>query len=190
MLALLNGIDPEDSAAQAKFAMLLDTFVCKLAKTYEEPPESADEARELVGAVLDFVGRDRLIAVHPAYAQGDWFDKVIEAASLHLHGSSEDAASWSDALDSYEGLQAVPLMTVHKSKGLEYHTVIFVGLDDDAWWSFDADQIEATAGFFVAFTRAKQRVIFTYCPGRGRRTKIATLYQLLEKAGVTIKQVA
>ncbi|MBA3512296.1 ATP-dependent helicase [Sphingomonas sp.] len=190
MLGLLRGIHPEDDAAQAKFAKLLDTFVCQLTKTYEEPPESPEEARELVGDVLDFVGRDRLIAVHPAYAQGDWFDKVIEAASLHLYASSEDAASWSEALDTYEGLQAVPLMTIHKSKGLEYHTVIFVGLDDGAWWSFDADQIEATAGFFVAFTRAKQRVIFTYCPSRGGRTKIATLYQLLEKAGVTIKQVA
>ncbi|WVV47960.1 3'-5' exonuclease [Pseudomonas sp. NA13] len=47
----------------------------------------------------------------------------------------------------YEGVHAVPLMTIHKSKGLEYHTVIFVGLDDGAWWSFSQDEIEATAGF-------------------------------------------
>jgi superfamily I DNA/RNA helicase len=79
-------------------------------------------------------------------------------------------------------------MTIHKSKGLEYHTVIFVGLDDGAWWSFDTDKIEATAGFFVAFTRAKQRVVFTYCADRGTRTKIASLYGLLSKAGVkTVK---
>lgn len=86
----------------------------------------------------------------------------------------------------YEGVHAIPLMTIHKSKGLEYHTVIFVGLDDGAWWSFSQDEIEATAGFFVAFTRAKQRVIFTYCASRGTRTKIATLYELLTKAGVQI----
>ncbi len=77
-------------------------------------------------------------------------------------------------------------MTIHKSKGLEYHTVIFVGLDDGAWWSFSQDETEATAGFFVAFTRAKQRVIFTYFVSRGTRTKIATLYELLTKAGVQI----
>ena len=58
------------------------------------------------------------------------------------------------------------------------------GLDDGAWWSFADDQIEATAGFFVAFTRAKQRVVFTYCARRGARRKIATLYDLLQKAGV------
>ena len=93
-------------------------------------------------------------------------------------------------MDIYEGVHAVPLMTIHKSKGLEYHTVVFVGLDDDAWWSFTNDQSEATAGFFVAFTRAKQRVVFSYCASRGGRTKIAALYQLLTKAGVKTIKVA
>lgn len=51
-------------------------------------------------------------------------------------------------------------MTLHKRKGLEYHTVIVLGFDDSAWWSYTKDPAEATACFFVAFTRAKQRVIF------------------------------
>jgi ATP-dependent exoDNAse (exonuclease V) beta subunit len=66
--------------------------------------------------------------------------------------SSANAADWTIALDVYEGTHAIPLMAIHKSKGLEYHSVIFVGLDDGAWWSFAGDQIEAIAGFFVAFT--------------------------------------
>jgi superfamily I DNA/RNA helicase len=103
---------------------------------------------------------------------------------LHLEASCKTAKNWSDALDEYEGVRSVPLMTIHKSKGLEYHTVVFVGLDDSAWWSFSNDQIEATAGFFVAFTRAKQRVVFSYCAQRGDRKKIAPLYDLLTKAGV------
>jgi hypothetical protein len=32
---------------------------------------------------------------------------------------------------------------------------VFVGLDDAAWWSFDDDKQEATAGFFVACERAR-----------------------------------
>jgi superfamily I DNA/RNA helicase len=80
-------------------------------------------------------------------------------------------------------------MTIHKSKGLEYHTVTFLGLDDSAWWSFARDRDEATAGFFVAFTRAKQRVLFTYCSSRGQRRGIEPLYKLLRLAGVpTIKK--
>ena len=33
------------------------------------------------------------------------------------------------------------MMTIHKSKGVEYDTIIFVGLDDRAWWNF-ANQAE------------------------------------------------
>ncbi|MGY4173478.1 3'-5' exonuclease [Bradyrhizobium sp. USDA 4529] len=75
-------------------------------------------------------------------------------------------------------------MTIHKSKGLEYHTVVFVGLDDGAWFNFEKQSHEEAASFFVAFTRAKQRVVFTYCARRGQRDDIAPLYDLLKQAGV------
>lgn len=186
----LRGISPDDGAAQARFASELDRFAVDLRKRYPTPPTVTAVAVTLTAEIVEFIGRDRLLAAHPAYAQGGWLDKVVEAATLHLHASSLAAKDWTDALDAYEGVHAVPLMTIHKSKGLEYHTVIFVGLDDDAWRrSFEEDQAEATAGFFVAFTRAKQRVIFTYCAQRGTRRAIATLYQLLLDAGVKIVEV-
>jgi hypothetical protein len=46
------------------------------------------------------------------------------------------------------------------------------------------------AHFFVAFTRAKQRVIFLYCPIRGARKQIAALYKLLTDAGVKTVKIA
>ena len=133
---------------------------------------------------MSFIGWARLQAAYVRYRQGDWLKKVSEAVSLHLWASCQAAQDWATALDVFEGLNAIPLMTIHKSKGLEYHTVCFIGLDDSAWWSFSRDVKEATAGFFVAFTRAKQRVVFTYCAGRGTRTSIGPLYSLLTQAGV------
>ena len=189
-LASLRGIVPDDEAAQAKLACELDAYAIKLTTAHPNPPKSKTVARSIVDDILRFVGRDRLIAVHAAYGQGGWLDKVLDAAAVHLLAASTGCVDWSKALDAYEGVDAIPLMTIHKSKGLEYHSVIFVGLDDAAWWSFDNDQIEATAGFFVAFTRAKQRVIFTFCARRGAKTKIATLYELLKSAGVKTTQVA
>lgn len=185
-LATLHGITPDDEAAQSRLAHELDAYTLKLCKAHPSPPESKAAARMIIDDITAFVGKDRLIAVHPAYGQGGWLEKVLDAAAVHLSASSVSGGDWSTALDAYEGVHAVPLMTIHKSKGLEYHSVIFVGLDDGAWWSFANDQIEATAGFFVAFTRAKQRVVFTYCARRGTRSEIATLYGLLEKAGVRI----
>ena len=189
-LGALRGISVDDETTQARFARELDAYAVQVAAAYPAPPTSASAALAIVERLIDFIGRERLIAVHPAYAQGGWLQKIVEAAAAHLFASANHAANWAEALDTYEGLNAIPLMTIHKSKGLEYHTVIFVGLDDGAWWSFAGDQIEATAGFFVAFTRAKQRVVFTYCSQRGRRTKIATLYDLLSKAGVQIVPIA
>jgi superfamily I DNA/RNA helicase len=183
-LAALHGVAPDEEAAQAKLARELDAYAIKLSAAHTNPPKSKAAARSLVDHVVAFIGRERLIAFYPAYRQGGWLEKVLDAAAEHLMASSTDGSDWPSVLDAYEGIHAIPLMTIHKSKGLEYHTVIFVGLDDGAWWSFAGDQIEGTAGFFVAFTRAKQRVIFTYCGCRGTRTKIATLYDLLRKAGV------
>ncbi len=192
-LGSLRGIGPDDEVEQDRLAKELDAYASRLRRDYPTAPTAASAARKLIDDVLDFVGRSRLVAAHPAYAQGDWLEsdwleKVLASAAKHLAQSASDANDWTAALDSYEGLHAIPLMTIHKSKGLEYHTVIFVGLDDGAWWSFSDDQVEATAGFFVAFTRAKQRVVFTYCARRGTRTKIATLYELLAQAGVQSSQ--
>ena len=190
MLAALHGVAADEEVAQAKLARELDAYAIKLSAAHPNPPKSKAMMRSIVDDILAFIGRERLIAVHPAYGQGGWLDKVLDAAAVHLLASSAGGIHWPPALDAYDGVHAIPLMTIHKSKGLEYHSVIFVGLDDGAWWSFANDQIEATAGFFVAFTRAKQRVIFTYCARRGTRTKIATLYELLRNAGVKTIQVA
>ncbi len=189
-LITLRGVAPDDEVAQARLAHELDEYVLELSASHPNPPRSKTVSRSILNDILGFIGRERMIAVHPAYGQGDWLEKVLDSATEHLLASSSGKLDWSSVLDAYEGIHAIPLMTIHKSKGLEYHSVIFVGLDDGAWWSFSNDQIEATAGFFVAFTRAKQRVVFTYCAQRGTRTKIATLYQLLTSAGVRSTKVA
>jgi superfamily I DNA/RNA helicase len=94
------------------------------------------------------------------------------------------------ALEADEGTKAVPHVTLHKSKELEHHTVIFVDLGDLAWRSYVQNTAEATVGFFVAFTRAKQRVFFTNSPSRNTRRSIAPLYTLLASADVQILAVA
>jgi superfamily I DNA/RNA helicase len=182
--AALRGIANDDELGQTKFKRKLDEFCKAFRHDHASLPDDQQGAELIVGRIVDFIGRDRLISAHPAYRQGEWFEKVLEAACLHLWSSCEEAPDWTSALEAYEGAGAVPLMTIHKSKGLEYHTVIFVGLDDRAWWSFANDAIEGTAGFFVAFTRAKQRVIFSYCSSRGGRKNINALYKLLHEAGV------
>ena len=190
VLADLHGIAPTDDRARRALAQDLDAFARQFSKQHPRPPDTEAAARSIVQDVIAFLGRNALIAAYTPYGQGGWLEEVENSLALHLQSSAAQAPDWHAALEAYEGTKALPLMTLHKSKGLEYHTVIFVGLDDSAWWSYAQDTADATAGFFVAFTRAKQRVIFTYTPERGARTNIAPLYGLLAAAGVQTTSIA
>ena len=60
-------------------------------------------------------------------------------------------------------------MTIHKSKGLEFHTVFFIDFNEDSWWGLtnankNNDIIrlsEEQNAFFVGASRAKEKLIFT-----------------------------
>lgn len=61
----------------------------------------------------------------------------------------------------------VTLMSVHAAKGLEFHTVFIVGLEENLFPSYmsmaDPDQIEEERRlFYVAITRAKRQLVITY----------------------------
>ena len=81
-------------------------------------------------------------------------------------------------------------MTIHKSKGLEYSVVYFVGLEDSAFWKFKQQPGEERCAFFVALSRAKKQVTFTFCKNRESNWKPQThddineFYELLTQPGV------
>jgi superfamily I DNA/RNA helicase len=99
-----------------------------------------------------------------------------------LRECAEAADNWPEVLDEFEGLGQLALMTIHKSKGLEFHTMIFYGLDSQTWWSLTPDRTEELNSFFVAFTRAKQRAFFTLCTERGQA--VSWIEDLLAPAGL------
>jgi superfamily I DNA/RNA helicase len=89
-------------------------------------------------------------------------------------------------MEGVEGRGQVRLMTVHKSKGLEYHTVIFVGLHQEQFWGYNRNPDEETNTFFVALSRARERIYFTRSIEGGGVERIAGLINLLQKAKVPI----
>lgn len=83
-LAALHSVSSDEEAAQAKIARELDAYSIKLAAAHPSPPKAKVVARSIVDDVLSFIGRERLIAFHPAYGQGGLLDKVHDAAAVHL----------------------------------------------------------------------------------------------------------
>jgi DNA helicase II / ATP-dependent DNA helicase PcrA len=87
---------------------------------------------------------------------GDDITLILRSMTERLRHVMPSAQDWAQAFADVEAADAVTLMTVHRSKGLEYHTVFFLGLDDDQWWA-----CEGTSTFFVGLSRAAHRLIFT-----------------------------
>ena len=82
-------------------------------------------------------------------------------------------------------------MTIHKSKGLEYSAVYFIGLEDSAFWNFRNRSEEERCAFFVAISRAKEAITFTFCKQRTgtkypiqQHKVINEFFELLQMPGV------
>ena len=102
------------------------------------------------------------------------------------------------AIENFCGDHSIPIMTIHKSKGLEYNAVYFVGLEDSAFWNFSKQPDEDRCTFFVALSRAKESVSFTFCKRRTnmprplqRHKEINEFFDLLQRPGVAeIKNIS
>lgn len=181
-LYFLEAIDFTDEASQQGVQQRLQTFVREMRRTLKRLDPVPESAAEAAQAALDFIGSQVIRQVFPSYQRQPDFDRVWNGFTLLLQESLQDAETWSVALDEFEGLGQIALMTIHKSKGLEFHTMIFYGLDSQTWWSLKPDRAEELNSFFVALTRAKQRAFFTLCTARGQ--PVAWIENLLAPAGV------
>jgi len=183
-VAALRGADPEDEGACHKAELELTKFLKTLRQRMTATPFTEEEVAFIADQVFAFLDLVAVSQAYPEYGAGNLLAVMVEAFKIHLVASASSSINWQKCLDTFEGLSSIPLMTVHKSKGLEYDTIIFIGLDDKAWWAHKPGDLEGLATFFVALSRAKQRAIFSFCQERGRRQNIAELYQLLTEAGV------
>jgi superfamily I DNA/RNA helicase len=194
---LLQTIGDESESAVRGTERKLAGYVAELRGTLGGEFVTASAVRNVIDGVVAFLGKPALLAFYPQYRQGDFLTKTLDQLSEHLFQNLA-ASAWREAIECVEGVGTLPILTMHKSKGLEYHTVVFVGLEDSALFGFAYRPTEETCGFFVAFSRAKKRVVFTFSEERPRkpgarpetqaRRNIRRLYKLLEDAGVTIER--
>ena len=124
-----------------------------------------DDLQALAISLVDNVGRDSLISLSPDYEHGDRFDELIAQTLEHAHMLLQSQADSSTALASFSGDSAVRIMSVHKSKGLEFDTVVILGVEKETFWGEPSAE---RAAYFVAISRAKQRLLLTTCGQRQR----------------------
>ncbi len=188
----LSRVNNEMSDQQLiKLENKLSAFVKQTRQPIKGKTPSAAELSETIKKIVDFANVDRIRSIFPIYRQSAYLKKILGDFEKELQNYFTSGITIQEALDKFCGEDTIPVMTVHKSKGLEYHTVVFVGLEDGAFWSFSSQPDEDKSTFFVALSRAKMRVVFTFSQTRDAlkfpkqtREKISIIFQELKKAGV------
>lgn len=173
----------DDEVAQHRVGENLTEMTLRLRAWLESHPPSTVSAVDTVQQLLALVDGAALRRYVRATTPGEDFDLIAGAFEARLESSIKQAAGWGDALDEFECAEAVVLLTAHRSKGLEYHTVFFLGIHDRQWWALGSDLPEGTATFFVGLSRAAHRLILT-TDRTNRAGPIAALFTMLAEAGV------
>ncbi|MDG5899444.1 ATP-dependent helicase [Shewanella xiamenensis] len=182
-IQILRNTNQEDEKALRQVERDLTKFISTLRMLMQQPL-TRKNGHDVFERTIKFINSDDLRSSFSRYATGDLLEINLAALEAFFTNCVDTQISWTGLLDVFEGTNHIPLMTIHKSKGLEFDTTIFMGIDDNAWWSYRPGDSEGLSTFFVALSRAKQRAIFSYCQQRGQRVKVADFYALLTTAGV------
>lgn len=161
-------------------------------KKMEENVETKNDFEYLIQYIIDFWGISRIKAQFPEYQQGNYLnEKICKFVDIFWKEYELGEKDWIRAIENFIGVHSIPIMTIHKSKGLEYSAVYFIGLEDSAFWNFLNQSEEDRCAFFVALSRAKEFLMFTFSEYRSnlkypeqKRKNIDEFYELLQKSNV------
>lgn len=160
----LNGYDFDQSTE--KYHEIISSIETLLKKTSQQM-DNASSISNIVKDIITFLDAEHIKAYYPQYKVGCYLRDCLESF-INLFSAELELAcnNWDIGIRNFLGENTIPIMTIHKSKGLEYTDVYFVGLEDAAFWTFKNQSDEDRCSFFVALSRAKEKIAFTYCSYR------------------------
>lgn len=176
-----------DELALEKYYKEINNLISDTADLVSNIIMNEDQMLTIIDSIIEKIGDKRIISNFSMYNGKndlaniiDKFSKLLYKEYSHLQGD------WIEIVANFKGETSIPIMTIHKSKGLEYEAVYFLGLEDSAFWNFNKQPEEDKRAFFVALSRAKSYLIFTYCKFRKNdrqdKKNINEIYSLLTKS--------
>lgn len=181
-----------DELALEKYYKEINNLISDTSDLVSNIIMNEDQMLTIIDSIIEKIGDKRIISNFSMYNGKndlaniiDKFSKLLYKEYSHLQGD------WIEIVANFKGETSIPIMTIHKSKGLEYEAVYFLGLEDSAFWNFNKQQEDDKRAFFVALSRAKSYLIFTYCKFRrdDRQDKkiINEIYSLLTQSTLVEK---
>lgn len=181
----INGIDEfTDELTVAKSYKEIDKIISDIAFLISNFIPDEESMLNLIECIIEKIGGERIISNFSTYNGKSDLTIIVKSFSMLLYKEySQTQGEWLDIVSSFKGENSIAIMTIHKSKGLEYEAVYFLGLEDSAFWNFNNQPEEDKSAFFVALSRSKSYLIFTYCKLRNNRSQnnrnIHEIYSLL-----------
>lgn len=126
-----------------------------LAADCQPPIESWINANR---ALLKYLGSSTLTALSSEYESKTYLIDIIKQLEKRIKDFLDQEADLLKALNSFDHDETVKLLTIHKSKGLEFHSVILLGIENE---TFFGKLVDERCAFFVGVSRAKERLILT-----------------------------
>ncbi|MHC1563432.1 UvrD-helicase domain-containing protein [Actinomycetospora sp. C-140] len=124
-----------------------------------DPEGSADfeTVRRAVHLFLKRFGGPATRALSPSYEFGDFLNRTYGKIVDMLEAGFTGEGTYAACAAAFGAQEAVRILTVHKSKGLEFETVYVIGAEQ----SFYPDDETGRCTFFVAISRAKHSLVVT-----------------------------
>jgi superfamily I DNA/RNA helicase len=164
MDVLLNiGLD-EDAAYElrARWHRFIDDMRVRWRQGGAEA-SSAGALHKLAEEFLELIGREGMAALSADYERGNRLDEVIAQTFDRIRELLELDEDPAGALARFSEDRAVRILTIHKCKGLEFDSVIVLGVESQTFWG----ELEAErSAYFVAISRAKRRLYLTVAKHR------------------------
>ena len=151
--------------------VLIKSLSDKIA-TNREVLESAcdpDLMISCIKSIINFFGVDRIMGRWHQYKSTDYWNHLWLSLERHLRYTIDATTSFSEAALMFQAENSVHVMNVHKCKGLEYKVVIFIGLEDQAFWNYKKSKFENDCALYVALSRAKEKILITTTKSREHR---------------------
>lgn len=189
ILGELYGIEGYNQKRLYNFTSEIESMIKIIKKKLNNT--NNQQLSDSIDYIIEFISYEKFASKYQQYKSKNYFNDLITKFKELLWREYEETKNWNKAIDNFEGKNSIPVMTIHKSKGLEYDTIFFVGLEDSAFWNFNKQPDEDRRAFFVALSRAKRRIDFTFSLKRPTGNSdsqsndcIYEFYELFENTGI------
>ena len=163
----LNKVEIGDDKEEELTASLINFISSK--KKLLTANTTVDELLSYIQSFVHFLGTQKIKGRWKQYKSPEYYNSIWQSLEVHLKNMCLQAESLEMATRLFNAENSIQIMNIHKCKGLEYHVVYFLGLEDQAFWNYESEPFENNCAIYVALSRAKNQLIITHSKYRAHR---------------------